>query len=481
MFDAARSVAVFSGELLRAPAALLRAHGSNAAPRLLLRLLHVYLRRLLVSLVGGAGHVKGAGMNAEAKVDSAAAAPVVAPVGVAAPAVDMRPVHVILWTMCLAHFLNDLLQSLLFAIFPLLKETYSLDFAQIGYIVLAFQLTASLLQPMVGLFTDKRPMPFGLAVGMASTLVGLVMLAYASNYAALLIAAAMVGTGSSIFHPEGSRVTRMASGGKHGLAQSIFQVGGNFGQAAGPLLAAFIIVPLGQRGIIWFALVALFAIAVLTQVGRWYKANMHEAAARTKREAKAAADAGFTSRRVAFIIGVLLVLMFSKAVYGSALSTFYTFYLMETFSVSLREAQVYLFVYMAAVAAGVYFGGPLGDRIGGKNVIWFSILGALPFTLALPYANLAGAVVLTVIIGLIMSASMSQILVYALELAPRRVGMMAGLFFGFSFGMGGLGAAVLGHVADLTSLPFVFTLCGWLPALGLLCWFLPDMRRRAAA
>lgn len=420
-------------------------------------------------------------MNAEAKIEAGTAAPTGAPAGLAAPAVDARPVRIILWTMCLAHFLNDLLQSLLSAIFPILKDAYNLDFAQIGYIVLAFQLTASLLQPLVGLYTDRKPMPFGLAVGMASTLVGLVMLAYASNYAALLFAAAMVGTGSSIFHPEGSRVTRMASGGKHGLAQSIFQVGGNFGQAAGPLLAAFVVVPLGQRGIIWFALVALFAIAVLAQVGRWYKANMHEAAARTKREAKAAADAGFTSRRVAFVIGVLLVLMFSKSVYGAALGTFYTFYLMETFAVGLREAQIYLFVYMAAVAAGVYFGGPLGDRIGRKNVIWFSIFGALPFTLALPYANLPGAVILTVVIGVVMSASMSQILVYALELAPRQVGMMAGLFFGFSFGMGGLGAAALGHVADLTSLPFVFSLCGWLPALGLLCWFLPDLRPRPAA
>ncbi len=383
-------------------------------------------------------------MNAGAKVDQANAAPVGAPLAasgvLAAPgAPDMRPVRLILWTMCLAHFLNDLLQSLLVAIFPILKESYNLDFAQIGYIVLAFQLTASLLQPGVGYFTDKRPMPYGLAVGMAATLVGLVMLAYASNYAALLFAAAMVGTGSSIFHPEGSRVARMASGGRHGLAQSIFQVGGNFGQAAGPLLAAFIIVPLGQRGVVWFAFVALFAIIVLTQVGRWYKAHMHEAAARTKREAKAAVEAGLVGRKVAIAIVILLALMFSKAFYGSALSTFYTFYLMETFGVSVRDAQLYLFLYMAAVAVGVYAGGPLGDWMGRKNIIWFSILGALPFTLALPYANLPGVAVLTVLIGLIMAASMSQILVYGLELAPRKVGTMAGLFFGFSFGMGGLG------------------------------------------
>jgi MFS transporter, FSR family, fosmidomycin resistance protein len=421
-------------------------------------------------------------MNAEAKVDQATAAPLGAPAFSGATAQpDMRPVKIILWAMCLAHFLNDLLQSLLVAIFPILKETYNLDFAQIGYIVLAFQLTASLLQPGVGYFTDKRPMPFGLAAGMGATLIGLVMLAYAWNYASLLVAAALVGTGSSIFHPEGSRVTRMASGGRHGLAQSIFQVGGNFGQAAGPLLAAFIIVPLGQRGIIWFAFVALFAIVVLARIGVWYKANINEAAARTKREVKAAAEAGITSRRVVWAIAVLLILMFSKSFYGAAFGTFYTFYLIETFGVSVRNSQLLLFVYMAAVAAGVYFGGPLGDRIGRKNVIWFSILGALPFTIALPYMNLYGVVALTVLIGLIMSASMSQILVYGLELAPRKVGTMAGLFFGFSFGMGGLGAAVLGHVADLTSLAFVFKLSGYLPALGILCWFLPDMDKRRAS
>jgi FSR family fosmidomycin resistance protein-like MFS transporter len=421
-------------------------------------------------------------MNAGAKVDEASAAAVPAPTLGGSPAhTDMQPVRIVLWAICLAHFLNDLLQSLLIAIFPLLKETYNLDFAQIGFIVLAFQLTASLLQPGVGYFTDKRPMPFGLAIGMCATLVGLVMLAYASNYAVILIAAALVGTGSSIFHPEGSRVTRMASGGRHGTAQSIFQVGGNFGQAAGPLLAAFIIVPLGQRGIVWFAIVAVFAIIVLARIGVWYKANIHEAAARTKREVKAAAEAGLTPRRVALAIGILLALMFSKAFYGSALSTFYTFYLMETFGVSVRNAQLFLFLHMAAVAVGVYLGGPLGDRLGRKTIIWFSILGALPFTIALPYVNLVGAATLSVLIGLIMAASMSQILVYGLELAPRKVGTMAGLFFGFSFGMGGLGAAVLGHVADVTSLSFVFKLSGFLPLLGLLCWFLPDLDKRRAS
>ncbi len=419
-------------------------------------------------------------MNAESKPADAGAIAVAAPAGVGLTREEMRPVYPILWTMCLAHFLNDLLQSLLSAIFPMLKESYQLDFAQIGYIALAFQVTASLLQPAVGMVTDRKPMPYGLAIGMGSTLLGLVLLAYASSYAALLFAAAMVGTGSSIFHPEGSRVTRMAAGARLGLAQSTFQVGGNFGQAAGPLLAAFVVVPLGQRGIVWFAGLALLTIFVLIAVGNWYKSNMAAAASRLKREAKAAVSASFSRRKVAGAIAMLLVLMFSKSFYNASLSTFYSFYLMEKFGLSVRDAQIYLFIYMGAVAAGVYFGGPLGDRIGRKHVIWLSVFGALPFTLALPYANLLGCALLTIAIGLIMSASMSQTLVYALELTPGKVGVVSGLFFGFSFGMGGLGAAVLGHVADLTSLDFVFRIAAWLPALGAVCWFLPDLRRRDA-
>jgi FSR family fosmidomycin resistance protein-like MFS transporter len=419
-------------------------------------------------------------MNAESRPAEAGAVAVAAPAGTGLTKEEMRPVHLILWTMCLAHFLNDLLQSLLSAIFPMLKETYQLDFAQIGYIALAFQVTASLLQPAVGLFTDRKPMPYGLAIGMGSTLIGLLLLAFATNYAALLFAAAMVGTGSSIFHPEGSRVTRMAAGARLGMAQSTFQVGGNFGQAAGPLLAAFVVVPLGQRGIAWFAGLAFVTILVLIAVGKWYKANMAAAASRLKREAKAAVSATFSRRKVATAIGLLLVLMFSKAFYNASLSTFYSFYLMEKFGLSVRDAQLYLFVYMGAVAAGVYFGGPLGDRIGRKHVIWLSVFGALPFTLALPYANLAGCAVLTVCIGIIMSASMSQTLVYALELTPGKIGTVSGLFFGFSFGMGGLGAAVLGHIADVTSLDYVFRLAAWLPALGAVCWFLPDLRRKEA-
>jgi len=415
-------------------------------------------------------------MNAEAKPMGVSA--INEPAGVLTRD-EMRPAYIVLWTMCLAHFLNDLLQSLLSAIFPILKESYQLDFAQIGYIALAFHVTASLLQPAVGWYTDKRPKYYALAFGMGSTLIGLVLLAYASSYVGLLFAAAMVGTGSSIFHPEGSRVTRMAAGNRLGMAQSTFQVGGNFGQAAGPLLAAFVIVPVGQRGIVWFAGLAFVAILVLGAVGRWYQTHAADVAKRLKREAKASVSANFSRRKVAVAITLLLILLFSKSFYNASLNTFYSFYLMEKFGLSVRDAQLYLFLYMGAVAAGVYFGGPLGDRLGRKHVIWLSVFGALPFTLALPFANLFGAAVLTVIIGLIMSASMSQVLVYALELTPGKVGTVSGMFFGFSFGMGGLGAAVLGHVADVTSLDFVFRLCAFLPALGAVCWFLPDLRKKA--
>ena len=370
--------------------------------------------------------------------------------------------------MCLAHFLNDLLQSLLIAIFPILKDSFNLDFAQIGYIVLAFQLTASLLQPGVGYFTDKRPMPYGLAVGMAATLIGLIMLAYASNYAALLFAAAMVGTGSSIFHPEGSRVARMASGGRHGLAQSIFQVGGNFGQAAGPLLAAFIIVPLGQRGIVWFAFVALFAIFVLARIGRWYKAHMHEAAARTRREAKAAVEAGLVGRKVAIAIAILMALMFSKAFYGSALSTFYTFYLIETFGVSVRDAQLYLFLHMAAVAVGVLYRRAAGRLDGpqehhlvldpGRAAVHRRASVREPCGRSCPHRA-------------------HRPHHGRLDVAdPRlRAGTRAaqgrhdgGAVLRIQFRHGRAGAAVLGHVADLTSLSFVFKLVG-VPARALAC------------
>lgn len=387
------------------------------------------------------------------------------------------PVHAILWIMCFAHFLNDLLQSLLSAVFPMLKDTYSLDFSQIGYIALAFQITASILQPFIGMYTDKRPSPWGLAIGMGATLAGLLMLAFAGSYWTLLLAAATVGIGSSIFHPEGSRVVRMAAGGRMGTAQATFQVGGNFGQAAGPLLAAFVVVPLGQRGLVWFAAVALLAMAVLVWVGRWY-AQAIKREGKGRRRLGSGSIHGFTNIRVFGIITVLLLLMFSKAFYSSSLNTFYTFYLMDKFQLSLRDSQLYLFLFMAATASGVYLGGPLGDRFGRKYIIWFSILGALPFTLMLPYANLFWAAVLTVLIGFIMASSMSQIVVYALELVPGRTGMLSGLFLGFSFGMSGVAAAALGHLADVTSLDLVFKLCAFLPLIGIVAWFLPNLDRR---
>ena len=387
------------------------------------------------------------------------------------------PVHAILWIMCFAHFLNDLLQSLLSAVFPLLKDAYQLDFAQIGYIALAFQITASILQPLIGMYTDKRPTPWGLAAGMGVTLVGLLLLAYAGSYWGLLVAAAMVGVGSAIFHPEGSRVVRMAAGGRMGTAQSTFQVGGNFGQASGPLLAAFVLIPLGQRGLVWFALVALMAMALLVWVGRWYAATVAQQA-RAPRRAAAGAGHGLTRNQVGATIALLLLLMFSKSFYGASLNTFYTFYLMDKFQLPLRDAQLYLFLFMGSVAAGVYFGGPLGDRFGRKYIIWFSILGALPFTLALPYANLFWAAILTVVIGFITASSMSQIVVYAFELVPGRTGLLSGLFLGFAFGMSGVAAAALGHVADLTGLDFVFKICSFLPVIGVACWFLPNIDRQ---
>ncbi len=385
-----------------------------------------------------------------------------------------KPVSRILWLMCLAHFLHDMLQSLLSSIFPLLKEQYHLDFTQIGMIALCFQITASLLQPVVGWVTDKRALPWSLPVGLLATMGGLYLLATASTYPALLLAAAMVGTGSSVFHPEGSRVVRMAAGGRLGTAQSIFQVGGNFGQASGPLSAAFIIAPLGQKGILWFAGVALFTVALLAYVSRWYAANIASATRRARRAAAASVGV-LSSAQVRLAIGVLLVLMFSKSVYTASLNTFYVFYLQEKFGLNMRDSQLCLFAYMAAVAAGVYFGGPIGDRFGRKAILWFSILGALPFTLLLPYADLWQSVVLSLVIGFIMSSSLSQIIVYAMELAPARTGMLAGLFLGLAFGFSGIAAVGLGRIADATSIATVYQICSFIPLIGLLTYFLPDV------
>src|SRR6185369_12532212 len=349
----------------------------------------------------------------------------------------------VLAAVSFCHFLNDLIQAMLPAIYPLLKANYALDFAQIGLITLVFQLTASLLQPVVGTYTDRNPLPYSLAIGMGCTLLGLLLLARAA-YPLLLLAAAMIGTGSSVFHPESSRIARLASGGRHGFAQSFFQVGGNLGTAAGPLLAAFIVLPRGQGSIAWFAIVALIAIVILLQVGRWYQRHVL-----VKPKAAVATPASSLPRRkVVIAIGVLLALIFSKYFYLASLSTYYTFYLMERFALTAQDAQIHLFFFLGAVALGTLVGGPVGDRFGRKYVIWVSILGVLPFTLMLPHADLFWTSVLSVVIGLILSSAFSAILVYATELLPGNVGMIAGLFFGFAFGMGGLGAALLGELAD---------------------------------
>ena len=382
-----------------------------------------------------------------------------------------RTVFPVLVAISFCHLLNDLIQSLLPAIYPILKDSYGLSFAQIGYITLAFQLTASLLQPVVGLYTDHRPVPFSLPVGMGCTLVGLLLLSVAGSFAALLVAASLVGLGSSVFHPESARVARMASGGRYGLAQSVFQVGGNAGSALGPLLAAFIVVPFGQRSIGWFSAAALLAIAVLLGVSRWYSARSGAKKATSDRHS------GLSRRQVALAIAVLVALLFSKFFYVASLGTYYTFYLIETFGVSVQTAQLLLFLFLGAFAAGVLAGGPIGDRVGRKRVIWASILGVLPFTLALPYANLFWTAALTVPIGLVLASASSSIIVFAQELVPGKVGLINGLFFGLAFGLGGLGAALLGELIDLTSITTVYRLCAFLPALGLLAVFLPDIER----
>lgn len=367
------------------------------------------------------------------------------------------------------HLLNDMMQSLLAALYPMLKTSYGLDFGQIGLLTFAFQVTASLLQPLVGLYTDKRPQPYSLAVAMGFTLVGLVLLAYASEYWLLLLAAGLVGIGSSVFHPESSRVARMASGGRHGLAQSLFQVGGNFGSALGPLLAAFIVLPRGQGSIAWFSLAALVAMIVLWQVGGWY--TRHRAA--TAKRSQTHVHLDLPRSRVVIALLVLGALVFSKNVYMVSLSSYYTFYLMHKFELSIQDTQLLLFLFLGAVAAGTIAGGPIGDRFGRKVVIWGSILGVLPFTLMLPYANLYWTAVLSVVIGLVLASAFSAIIVFAQELVPGRVGMISGLFFGVAFGVAGIGAAVLGQVADVKGIDFVYQLCSYLPLFGLLTIFLP--------
>ncbi|MDE2247502.1 MAG: MFS transporter [Xanthomonadaceae bacterium] len=373
-----------------------------------------------------------------------------------------------------AHMLNDMIQSLILAIYPLLKESFHLSFAQVGLITLAYQVTASLLQPMVGMVTDRRPMPYSLPTGMGFTLCGLLLLAVAPSFAVLLLAAALVGTGSAIFHPESSRVARLASGGRHGLAQSLFQVGGNTGSSLGPLLAAWVIVPHGRGSVAWFSLAALLAIVVLLQVGRWYGAHH---VARSRAASRHTAVPALPRGRIIGALAVLGLLIFSKYFYLASLSSYYTFYLIHRFGVSVQGAQMHLFAFLFAVAAGSLIGGPVGDRVGRKRVIWVSILGVAPFSLLLPHVDLMWTGVLTVIIGLILASAFSAILVYAQELIPGRVGMISGLFFGFAFGMGGIGAAVLGGLADARGIEYVYRLCAYLPLMGLITVLLPDLER----
>lgn len=378
-----------------------------------------------------------------------------------------KTVMTVLLAISFSHLLNDTIQSLIPSIYPLVKESFHLDYTKIGLITLTFQLTASLLQPMVGLYTDRKPHPFSLAAGMCFTLLGLVLLSAAGTYAMILVAVAFVGVGSSVFHPESSRVAHMAAGRRHGFAQAVFQVGGSAGTALGPLLAALILAPHGGQGrILWFSPVALAAIIVLWKVGQWYKANLF----RLHRKAPGAGP-------VSFAIAILVALMFSKFFYLAGMTSYYTFYLIDKFHVSIPTAQLCLFAFLFAVAVGTLAGGHIGDRIGRKTVIWISILGAAPFTLLLPHVGLVWTIVLSVVIGLILSSAFPAILVYAQELMPGRVGMIAGLFFGLAFGLGGLGSAVLGNLADHTSISFVFEVCAYLPLIGLLTGFLPNIAR----
>ena len=384
-----------------------------------------------------------------------------------------KTVFKILAAVSFCHLLNDLVQSLIPSIYPILKSNYGLKFEQLGLLTLTYQLTASILQPFVGLYTDRRPLPYSLPIGVGFTLAGLILLSLASTFTLLLTAAALVGLGSAIFHPESSRVARMASGGQHGLAQSVFQVGGNFGTALGPLLAAFVVLPHGQHSLAWFSITALLGALVLMNVAKWYKRQ--QAGRIRSRIAVGVSRRAYSKKTIGLSLSVLIALIFSKYFYLASLSSYYTFYLMSKFHIPVRSAQLYLFLFLGAAAAGTLIGGPVGDRVGRKYVIWASILGVLPFTLALPYANLFWTGVLTIFIGLILASAFSAILVYAQELLPGKVGMISGLFFGFAFGMGGIGAALLGRLADSTSIEFVYKVCSYLPLIGLLTGFLPDI------
>lgn len=399
---------------------------------------------------------------------------------IATPAANNRGVKgtafSILAAISVSHLLNDMIQSLILAIYPILRVDFDLSFVQIGMITLTYQLTASLLQPLVGYYTDKHPQPYSLPIGMGFTLTGLLLLSIANTFPLILLSAALVGTGSSVFHPESSRVARMASGGRHGLAQSLFQVGGNLGSSLGPLLAALIIAPYGKGNVAWFSMAALLAIVVLLQISKWYQ-SQHRSV-QGKNQAASLAPL-LPKRQVIYSLSILLILIFSKYFYLTSISSYYTFYLMHKFGISVQNAQMHLFVFLFAVAAGTIIGGPLGDKFGRKYVIWGSILGVAPFTLALPYASLYWTGILTVIIGVILASAFSAILVYAQELLPGKVGMISGLFFGFAFGIGGIGAAVLGYVADLTSIELVYQICAFLPLIGVITVFLPNISHKS--
>lgn len=391
----------------------------------------------------------------------------------------------VLAAISFSHLLNDTIQSLLPAIYPILKASYHLSFSQVGLMTLTLMVTASVLQPLVGLFTDRRATPYSLVYGMTFSLFGLLLLSVAGHLTTLLLAAGLIGVGSAVFHPESSRVARMASGGRHGLAQSVFQVGGNVGSSLGPLLAAFLVLPRGQSSIAWASAVALLAIGVLWKVGNW-SSHQHRAPRTIVPDLHstiAHAHVTLSAARVRLSIVILVALIFSKYFYLASLTNYYTFYLINHFNVSVQAAQIDLFIFLGAVAAGTILGGPIGDRFGRKLVIWVSILGVFPFTFALPHANLFWTRILTVVIGLILASAFSAIVVYAQELMPGRIGLISGLFFGFAFGMGGLGAAVLGRLADATSIVFVYRVCAYLPLIGLLTGFLPDVssRQRSAS
>jgi FSR family fosmidomycin resistance protein-like MFS transporter len=386
-----------------------------------------------------------------------------------------KTVYSILFSISFAHLLNDLIQAVIPSIYPILKQNYNLSFSQIGLITFAFQLTASLFQPFVGYYTDKHPKPFSQIYGMLFSMAGVISIAFANNFYWILLSVMLIGTGSSIFHPESARISNMASGGKRGLAQSIFQVGGNFGTALGPLLVALIVVPYSQKHLLWFVLAAGIAIGIITKIAFWYRDHL------IHRQQKKVVFADFqrlTKSKVKWAIAILLIVIFSKFFYSASLSTYYTFYVMDKFHLTIKQAQFHMFIYLIAYAAGTILGGPLGDKIGRKYVIWLSVFGAAPFALLLPYVNLFWTDVLMIIIGMIISSAFPAILVYAQELLPRKLGMVSGLFYGFAFGMGALGSAFLGKLADFTSIQYVYHVCSYLPLIGIICYFLPNLKKR---